>query len=179
AVRENYPVVSVVIVTYGGLELTKNCLESLLEGETWPRLDVAVVDNASPDGTKDYLAAVARRDPRGGRYFNPRNLGVAGANNLGIRHAGGDVVVLLNNDTVVPPGLLGRLVSHLQRDPSIGLLCPTTNFCGNEAKIEPEYQDISGLPAFAARRARDFERQVFDIPGGAMCFVGPSASVVA
>ena len=90
AVGETYPVVSIVIVTYGGLELTKNCLDSLLEGETWPRLDVIVVDNASPDGTKDYLAEVAKKDPRVRCFFNSRNLGFAAANNLGIRHAGGE-----------------------------------------------------------------------------------------
>jgi GT2 family glycosyltransferase len=136
------------------------------------------VDNASPDGTKDYLAEVAKKDPRVRCFFNSRNLGFAAANNVGIRHAGGDVVVLLNNDTVVPPGLIGRLVSHLQRDPSIGLLCPTTNFCGNEARIEPDYQEISGLPAFAARRARDFEGQIFDIPVAAMYCVAARASVL-
>ena len=47
ASTEAHPLVSVVVVTYGGLELTKACLESLLSGETWPRLEVLVVDNAS------------------------------------------------------------------------------------------------------------------------------------
>jgi GT2 family glycosyltransferase len=163
-----FPLVSVVVVTYGGLELTKACLESVLARETWPRLEVIVVDNASADGTPDYLAGVAASDSRVRVVLNRENRGFAAANNEGIAHATGEIVVLLNNDTVVPPGLMGRLVAHLQRDATLGLLCPTTNFCGNEARVEPGYADLSDLPAYAARRAREHRGRVFDIGVAAM-----------
>ncbi len=167
---ETFPLVSVIVVTYGGLELTRACMESLLSAETWPRLEVLVVDNASGDGTPDYLRALAARDARVRCILNAENRGFAAANNQGIAESLGDVLVLLNNDTVVPPGLIGRLAAHLERDRSIGLLCPTTNFCGNEARVEPDYSsaDLSGLPAFAARRARDYRGRVFDIGVAAM-----------
>lgn len=169
---EAHPLVSVVVVTYGGLKLTKACLDSLLSGETWPRLEVIVVDNAADegegDGTPEYLRALARADPRVRVILNSENRGFAAANNQGLREARGEVLVLLNNDTVVPPGLLGRLVGHLQRDRAIGLLCPTTNFCGNEARVEPEYGDVSGLPAYAAKRAREHRGRIFDIGVAAM-----------
>jgi GT2 family glycosyltransferase len=175
---EAHPIVSVVIVTYGGLELTKACLASLLERETWPRLDVIVVDNASSDGTPDYLEMVAAADARVRCVYNRENRGFAAANNQGIALAMGEVVVLLNNDTVVPPGLMGRLAGHLRRDASIGLLCPTTNFCGNEARVEPDYAEIAGLPSFAARRARDFRGRVFDIGVAAMYCVAARRQVL-
>jgi GT2 family glycosyltransferase/glycosyltransferase involved in cell wall biosynthesis len=177
-VVEAHPIVSVVIVTYGGLELTKACLKSLLERETWPRLDVIVVDNASSDGTPEYLDLVAAGDARVRCVYNRENRGFAAANNQGIALATGDVVVLLNNDTVVPPGLMGRLAGHLRRDASIGLLCPTTNFCGNEARVEPDYAEIAGLPAFAARRAREFRGRVFDIGVAAMYCVAARRRVL-
>jgi GT2 family glycosyltransferase/glycosyltransferase involved in cell wall biosynthesis len=173
-----YPVISVVIVTYGGLELTKACLESLLERETWPRLDVIVVDNASSDGTPEYLTEVARRDPRVRCVLNRENRGFAAANNQGIAVSAGDIVVLLNNDTVVPPGLMGRLAEHLRRDATIGLLCPTTNFCGNEARVEPDYTDLADLPAYAARRAREFRGRAFDIGVAAMYCVAARRAVL-
>ncbi len=175
---EAHPIVSVVIVTYGGLELTKACLASLLERETWPRLDVIVVDNASSDGTPEYLEMVAAADVRVRCVYNRENRGFAAANNQGIALAMGEVVVLLNNDTVVPPGLMGRLAGHLRRDASIGLLCPTTNFCGNEARVEPDYAEITGLPSFAARRARDFRGRVFDIGVAAMYCVAARRQVL-
>jgi len=173
-----HPLVSVVIVTYGGLELTKACMDSLLTRETWPRLDVIVVDNASSDGTPEYLATVAAGDARVRCVYNRENRGFAAANNQGIALAKGDVVVLLNNDTVVPPGLMGRLAGHLRRDASIGLLCPTTNFCGNEALVQPDYIEIAGLPAFAARRSKEFRGRVFDIGVAAMYCVAARRGVL-
>ncbi len=175
---EAHPIVSVVIVTYGGLELTKACLKSLLERETWPRLDVVIVDNASSDGTPEYLELVAAGDARVRCVYNRENRGFAAANNQGIALALGEIVVLLNNDTVVPPGLVGRLVGHLRRDATIGLLCPTTNFCGNEARVEPDYAEVAGLPSFAARRARDFRGRVFDIGVAAMYCVAARRAVL-
>jgi len=175
---EAHPVVSVVIVAYGGLELTKACLESLLGAETWPRLDVIVVDNASSDGTPEYLASVAAADPRVRCVYNRENRGFAAANNQGIALAAGEIVVLLNNDTVVPPGLMGLLAGHLARDASIGLLCPTTNFCGNEARVEPGYEAMADLPAFAARRAREHRGRVFDIGVAAMYCVAARRQVL-
>jgi GT2 family glycosyltransferase/glycosyltransferase involved in cell wall biosynthesis len=172
-----HPLVSVVVVTYGGLDLTKACLESL-RGETWPRLEILVVDNASSDGTPEFLRQAAARDPRMRTIFNAENRGFAAANNQGIAASRGDIVVLLNNDTVVPPGLMGGLVRHLERDPSIGLLCPTTNFCGNEARVEPDYQDIRGLPAYAARRASEHRGNVFDIGVAAMYCVAARRAVL-
>jgi GT2 family glycosyltransferase len=173
-----FPSVSVVIVTYGGLELTKACLDSLLGRETWPRLEVIVVDNASADGTPEYLAGIAGSDARVRVIANRENRGFAAANNQGIAASTGEVVVLLNNDTVVPPGLMGRLVEHLRRDASIGLLCPTTNFCGNEARVEPDYADLADLPASAARRFREHRGRVFDIGVAAMYCVAARRTVL-
>jgi GT2 family glycosyltransferase len=62
-------------------------------------------------------------------------------------------VVLLNDDTVVGPGWLSRLVGHLERDPSLGLVCPMTNEIGNEAKIGVHYADLEGMEALALDRA--------------------------
>ncbi len=177
-IREAHPLVSVVIVSFGARKLTEDCLASLLERETWPRLEVVVVDNGSDFGSVEFLDGVAARDGRLRCVYNRENRGFAAANNQGIAAARGEVVVLLNNDTVVPPGLLGRLVAHLERDPTIGLLCPTTNFCGNEALVEPDYREISGLSAYAARRAGDFRGRVFDIPVAAMYCVAARRDVL-
>ena len=168
AVRRSFQLVSVVVVTYDGLELTKECLRSLLSAETWPRLEVIVVDNGSSDGTPAFLEEIAGTDARVKTILNATNRGFAAANNQGIAASAGEIVVLLNNDTVVPQGLLGRLAAHLRRDAGLGMICPTTNFCGNEAKVDPDYSDLSGLPAYAARRAAENAGVVFDIPIAAM-----------
>jgi len=177
AVTSTVPSVSVVVVTFGGFELTRACLDSLRR-ETWPRLDIVVVDNASTDATVPYLLRVAAEDPRVRVLRNSENRGFAAANNAGIAIAEGDVIVLLNNDTVVPPGLMGRLVAHLGRDQAIGLVCPTTNFAGNEAKIDAGYADLDDLPAWSSRRAREHAGRTFPLEVAAMYCVAARREVL-
>ncbi len=164
---EAQPRVSIVIVTYGGLEHTRRCLASL-EQETWPQLEIIVVDNYSPDGSAEYLQTYAAEHARVNVIFNQENRGFAAANNQGLQRATGDILVLLNNDTIVPPGLVGRLVRHLENDRELGLLCPTTNFCGNEARVEPWYDDPADIPRYASWRAVTFAGQTFDLSVAAM-----------
>jgi len=54
---------------------------------------------------------------------------------------------------MVTSGWIGRLLRHLRRDPRIGLLCPVTNFAGNEVMIEVPYRNASGMQAFALELA--------------------------
>lgn len=163
---ELFPLVSVVVVAHNGKKFTEPCLLSLLEGESWPSLEVVVVDNGSTDGSAEFLAGL--RDPRLLVVRLPENRGFAAGNNAGLAACSGRFVVLLNNDTVVPPGLIGRLVSHLEEDPALGLIGPRTNECGNEARLEPGYAGLEGLPTFAAKRARTFRGCRRTLPMAAM-----------
>lgn len=162
-----YPMVSVVVVTYGNLDLTRLCLESVLRNTEHSRYEIIVVDNASSDGTPAFLRALASEHESVRIILNDTNRGFAAANNQGLAIATGDVLVLLNNDTVVPRGWLSGLLAHLE-DESIGLLGPVTNAVGNEAKVTPDYNDIAGLQPFADKRRRTLLGQGFDIPMLAM-----------
>jgi len=81
---------------------------------------VIVVDNGSTDGSAD----AARRVPGVRVIENGANIGFARANNVGIRASSGTVLLLLNSDTVVPPGAIERLQSELERDPSVAVVGP-------------------------------------------------------
>lgn len=162
-----YPKVSVVIVTYNNVQLTRNCVDSLLGTGAYPNLELIIVDNASGDDTRNYLRYLARTEPRVNIVLNRRNLGFAAANNQGLRRARGEYLVLLNNDTVVPRGWLTPLLRHLA-DPGIGLVGPTTNAVGNEAKVRIDYQRLDGLEDFADRRESHYRGRCFDIPMLAM-----------
>ncbi len=157
------PEVSVVVVCHDGLPLTRLCLASLLDDPSAPALEVLVVDNASADGTRDDVAALAAADPRVRLLPQDANLGFAAGVNVGLAAATGDVLVLLNNDTLVPPGALAGLVRHLA-DPEVGAVGPVTNRCGNEAEIAVTWSTWGGLVAAAQDRARRFAGRVFDLP---------------
>ena len=74
----------------------------------------------------------------------------------------GDVLVVLNNDTIVSPGWLSRLIAHLERS-EIGLVGPTTNRCGNEAEVDARYRTYGEMVQLAERRASERRGVAFDI----------------
>jgi len=154
--------VSIVVVTYHNLALTVQCINSLLRNTTWPHYELVVVDNGSDDGTRDYLERLHQHVPWVKIILNDENRGFAAANNQGLRQADGDILVLLNNDTVVPKGWLDPLVGHL-RDPAIGLVGPVTNAVGNEAKVPVSYTDMARMQRFADEYTAAHAGQCFDI----------------
>lgn len=153
---------SVVVVAADGLAFTRLCLESVLRNSAGVDFELVVVDNASTDGTRDYLAALAERDSRIHLMRNEEDRGFGPGLNQGLGAAMGDILVILNNDTVVPPGWLVRLAAHLEH-PGIGLVGPTTNRCGNESEVEAPYRTYGEMVQLASRRARDHAATAFDI----------------
>ncbi|KAA0970390.1 glycosyltransferase [Aureimonas fodinaquatilis] len=139
------PRASVIVVTYNNLEFTEVCLESLSQDTAYDDFEIIVVDNASTDGSADYLKLWEQGGPNRTLILNEDNRGFAAANNQGLARATGDYFVLLNNDTYVTPGWLGSLVAHLRRNPDLGLVGPVTNNIGNEARIEIHYADMNEM----------------------------------
>ncbi len=160
---QDTPGASIVVVTYDNLAFTRMCLESVLANTEHPAFELIVVDNASADGTREYLTRLAELNPQVHVVLNRSNYGFSSACNQGLSIAAGDVLVLLNNDTVVPPGWLARLVSALE-DPAVGLAGPVTNRIGNEAEVETGYETLGEFLDEALARASERERQTFDIP---------------
>src|SRR5665213_1162499 len=119
--RAARPVVSVCIVNWNCRKLLKACLRSLTSKLQGLRLEVIVVDNDSTDGAAEM---VERAFPRVVLVRNADNAGFARANNQAARLARGRYLFFLNNDTVVPPGALRRLVEYARAHPEIGLLGP-------------------------------------------------------
>jgi GT2 family glycosyltransferase len=169
--------VTIVVVSYNGLDLIRRCLGSVLADPSYPRLEVVVVDNASEEPVRAYLRSLQAADRRVRVIFNDTNLGFAAANNLGLADLGvSEFIVLLNNDTVVPSGWLGALLRHA-RKPEVGLVGPVTNWTGNEARIEVSYTDVADMPAFAAAYTGAHRGQTFEIKMLAMYCVAMRRAV--
>jgi hypothetical protein len=111
----------VCIANWNCRDLLRACLESLHDYPQGVRLETIVVDNASSDGAADL---VAREFPEVVLVRNSINVGFARANNQAARKARGRYLFFLNNDTVVPPLTLGRLLDHAERHPEIGMIGP-------------------------------------------------------
>jgi GT2 family glycosyltransferase len=108
---------SVIVLSWNGIAYLGDCLDAVLS-QNHPDFEVIVVDNGSEDGSANL---VTKHYPQARLICNQRNLGFAGGNNVGLRAATGDVLVLLNQDTVVRRGWLKGLVSNFV-DPQIGIV---------------------------------------------------------
>ena len=127
------PLVSAVVVNWNGVDCLDACLASLVR-QTWPALEIIVVDNGSTDGSRDLLRS--RYGSRITLIESPVNLGFAGGNNLGIRAAKGAHVVLLNNDAVAAPGWVEALVGTAEADPRIGMCAGKILMLGGNGLID-------------------------------------------
>ena len=145
------PCASVIVVTWESLSLTRLCLESLLAHTQDVSFELIIVDNASTDGTPGYLRALFAAEPRVRLILNESNDGFARACNQGARAALGDVLVFLNNDTVLSPGWLGALLGHL-RHPGVGAVNPVTNRIGTEAEVAERARTLGEFIEEATRR---------------------------
>jgi len=154
ALRESFPLVSIVIVTYNSRPYVRPCLESVIRNTSYPRYEVLIVDNGSSDGTLKLLEDYSEAEPRMRLIALSENKGFAAANNIAARQARGEYLILLNIDTMATPGWVGRLIRHCHRDPSVGVVVPVTNWAGNEARINTCYTDFREMEQFAVLLAQ-------------------------
>jgi len=172
ALRKLYGKAAIIIVSYNNLDYLKACLDSLWVKTRYPNYEVIVVDNGSQPDVITYLNDCAKREPRLKLVLNGENLGFAAANNIGVRAAGQcEYLVLLNNDTIVTQGWLGKMIRLLDQS-DVGLAGPVTNNIGNEARINVDYKRVEDMDAFAARYAKEHSGECSDITVLAMFCVG-------
>jgi GT2 family glycosyltransferase/glycosyltransferase involved in cell wall biosynthesis len=157
------PLVSILILTFNNLQVSKLCLTSLYCNTRYPNFEVIVVDNASSDETPAWLVKFAETHANFKYILNTENRGFAAGNNQAAALAAGDYLVFLNNDTVVTNGWIEGLLHRLEADSTIGIVGPVTNAIGNEARIETNYKTPVEMEALAAWRARYLADKSFEI----------------
>ncbi|MEZ5361618.1 MAG: glycosyltransferase family 2 protein [Bryobacterales bacterium] len=154
------PLVYIILVNWNGREDTLECIRSVLE-MTYPNFRILLVDNDSSDGTVD---AVRAEFPNVEIVETGANLGYTGGNNVGMKHcleAGADYVFLLNNDTIIHPEALTRLVDHAEATPSAGVIGPKQYFYSDRLRIAGcgSVIDWDGATIYHRRRGEMDEAQ--------------------
>jgi GT2 family glycosyltransferase len=115
-----FSALAIVIVSYNTRADLERCLESLHAAPPAVDHQIVVVDNASADGSPD----VARRWPAVHVIEAGSNAGFSRANNIGLRASASTNVLLLNSDTIVPPGAIDSLLAELDADPGVAVVGP-------------------------------------------------------
>lgn len=127
---------SIIIPTYNGLPLLRECLQAI-ETYTDSPYEVVVVDNGSTDGTTDYCLKKPVT-----LLSLPENRGFPAACNVGMRASSGSELLLLNNDVVVSHGWLANMLSCLYSDSRIGIVGPLTNYASGKQQMELAYDGL-------------------------------------
>lgn len=112
------PTATVIIVNYNGGELLTKCVSSVLASSV--QVQVIVSDNASTDGSLEYLERTIGANDRLLVLRNKENLGFAGGNNVAIPHATGRYLLFLNPDCIIKPDVVERMAELIQATPGAG-----------------------------------------------------------
>ena len=125
----------IVIPVWNQKDDTGECVESIEKNTNYPHR-IIVVDNASDSETKTYLESL-----KSDKFIvirNEENLGFIKAVNQGISKSEGNFVCILNNDTIVNTGWLGELVKIAEKNPTVGIVNPSSNTFG-----QPRHEGLS------------------------------------
>lgn len=110
--------VSVIILNFNTIELTRKCLETLMAAElSTYTMEVIVCDNASTDKTEEM---VKKEFPKVSFIQNGANVGFAKGNNPGIKRAKGRYILLLNSDTEVPNNTIKTMIEFMDNHKKAG-----------------------------------------------------------
>ncbi len=143
--------VAVNIVTWNGKEFLPHLLKSLM-AQTFAPSRILVIDNGSVDGTLELL----REWPTVHVLRNNRNLGFAHGFNQAIALSDADAILIANQDLILDPHCIERLVRELERDQRIGSVCPLIyrfSFTGGDLR-EPLLSDTIDTAGVTVRRSR-------------------------
>ena len=99
------PLVSVIVLNFNAKEFLVNCIDSIFDSN-YQNFEVILVDNASSDQTYQICK---EKHPKINLIINEKNLGYCGGNNIGIKSAKGEFIIILNPDTVVDPNWITEL----------------------------------------------------------------------
>lgn len=144
------PLLSVVVVSWNVEKLLRRCLQTLdqeiadlSKGGAKNAVEVFVVDNNSADGS---VAMAAVEYPQFNLIANNSNLGFAIANNQAMKRSRGKYVLLLNPDTEIIPGALGKLIQFLDGTPEAGVVAPQLlNSDGSIQRSCREFPTFQGM----------------------------------
>jgi len=113
--KEN--LISILLLTWNAKEITADCIESIKK-QTYKNYELIVIDNASKDGTPEYLK---KRFPFIKLVLNKENVGYAGGHNEGFKKAKGKYLLILNNDVVLDKNFLKELWKNKDKADILGI----------------------------------------------------------
>ncbi len=140
--------VAIIILSYNNARMTMDCIESIRNNNDKSSYELVIVDNASTDGIQDWLTE--QDDIK--LIKNKTNLGFPAGCNQGIDIASLESdILLLNNDTIVPPNAIFWLRMGLYENSEIGAVGSVSNYAVNYQRVSDEFQTVEEWINFGVR----------------------------
>lgn len=140
--------VSIITVNFNHSHVTDDLLDSIIQFNHFSDIEVIVVDNGS---TLDPVPKWQKKYPDFIFIRSQQNLGFAGGNNLGIKVAKGDLLFLVNNDTIFTANLIEHLMSTLLKHPKVGIVSPKLLYFDQPNILQ--YAGYTSMNYFTGRNA--------------------------
>lgn len=138
--------VSIISVNYKQPVVTAAFLQSIRDHASHLALEVIIVDNESSEDFGDYFKEIL---PDIVYLREENNLGFAGGNNIGMKVAKGEYLLLLNNDTEITPGMIEALLKVLVEKPKVGIVSPLLLYFDDKELIQ--YAGYTTMNYFTGR----------------------------
>jgi len=140
--------VSIITVNFNQSYITEALLNSIKSTNTYPCIEIIVVDNGSkinsvPEWAEKYPDVLFIR--------SDENMGFAGGNNIGIKVAKGEYLFLVNNDTEFTPGLIQKLTDILDKNDKVGMLSPKIRYFDQPNMLQ--YMGYTNMDYYTARNS--------------------------
>lgn len=151
---------SIIIVNWNGMQFLPPCLVEISRNLELSDYEVFVVDNVSTDGSREWLNSDEANEifPPGRLkvILSDKNIGFARANNKAIEHANGDLIFILNPDTILQSGAVERLTEALVSDDRIGAVSP--KLLNPDGSLQESIADFASNPVSILYRGLHLSR---------------------
>ena len=172
--REEYPLISIIVTSYDGSELTERCVSSVLKRTRYPNYEVIVVKY----GPRAHEGLKSLEGPKVRIVRISRNVGYSEANNIGLRHAKGRFVAFLNNDTIVTEGWLKALYELLTSSgPDVAAVQSKLRLAGCPERIDAVGMEFSPLGFLKPVGYMELDRGQYD-EVRELCVIQPAACLI-
>ena len=157
--NDSSPTCDIIIITWNGLEYTEKCVNSIQKNTQNVDYRFIFVDNNSTDKTLEFLEKI----PNSILIKNNSNLGFAKAMNQGLEKVLATYTVWINNDTVVTPNWLSKMINHLENNSKAGAIGPVSNGTGIIQKIDGlKTNDYHQIEKFAQDISRKYKNKIVE-----------------
>ena len=116
--KEEYPLISIIVPVYNTEQYLTKCVESI-QNQTYPNIEIILVDDESPDGSPKLCDELAEKDGRI-KVIHQKNRGLGGARNSGKHASHGDYIAFVDSDDYIEPDMYEKMYQILlERDAQI------------------------------------------------------------